>query len=90
MKANEFNGKLDDKSISILQEMSNYIPKKNSIDALSTRASHVIVSAISLLESFDKTCTVEEVEYLEKKLFNSIKSRDPEKFSRLLKKLKED
>lgn len=75
---------------SILESLTNIVPEKNKIDVLSSRASHVIQSAINLLEDINKYCGKEEAEYLEKKLYNSIKSREPDKFARMIGKFKDE
>ena len=74
---------------SILHEISNYVPKKNKADLIEARANHVISSAIFLIELIDESYSGEEAEQLKKRLLSSIKSNDPSKFIRSIRKVKE-
>lgn len=88
MKASDIGVNLDNKTESLLESLVNHATSKSKEQQLEARSSHVIQAAINLLESISKTCTEEDAEYLERKFFNSIKTRDPAKFSRMLRKIK--
>lgn len=88
MRANEF--KVDKKVGSILEEITELYPVKSRAESLSSRADHLIQSAINLLEDFKSHLGEEQADYLEKKLLNSIKAREPEKFARLFRKSQND
>lgn len=81
---------LDPKASSILNELTEFVNKKNKIDMLETRASHVIQAAIHLIESIEAICDKDDAEYLEKKFYNSIKGRDSSKFARMIRKFKKE
>lgn len=73
---------------SILEELENLPLKKDKCNIVESRASHVIQSAVNLInfirESYDQA-TAEE---LEKRLINSIRTQDPAKFVRGIRKTK--
>jgi len=51
-----------------------------------SRASNVIASAIRLMEQIDSMYDKEQSEDLQRKLLNAIRLRDPNKFSRSVKR----
>lgn len=76
------------RSRSILEEISSYVPQKNKEDLIEARAQHIIVSAINLLESIDESFTPEEAEALKKRFVSSIRGSDPNRFTRMVKRIK--
>jgi len=76
------------RSRSILEEISTYVPQKSREDLIEARAQHIIVSAINLLESIDESFTVEEAEALKKRFVSSIRGSDPNRFTRMVKRLR--
>ena len=76
------------KSRSILEEISTYGPQKSKEDLIEARAQHIIVSAINLLESIDEHFSVEEAESLKKRFVSSIRGSDPNRFTRMVKRIK--
>lgn len=56
---------------------------------IESRASNVIASAIRLLEQIDEMYDGEQAENLQRKLLNSIRLRDPKKFTRSVKRADE-
>jgi hypothetical protein len=72
---------------SILEEISQSVPKSSREALIESRASHVISSALNLIdmlyESYDENTAGE----LSRRLVNSIKSSDPAKFERGIRKL---
>ena len=76
------------RSRSILEEISTYVPHKNKEDLIKARAQHIIVSAINLLESIDETFSPEEAEALKKRFVSSIRGSDPNRFTRMVKRIK--
>lgn len=89
MKISDFHN-LENKTKTILEEINDFIPSKNTEDAIESRANHVISSAVRLLESIKENFDSETADILEKRLLSSIKSADPRKFIRTIRKLKED
>ena len=76
------------KSRSILEEISTYVPQKNKEDLIEARAQHIIASAINLLESIDNSFSVEDAEALKKRFVSSIRGADPNRFTRMVKRIK--
>lgn len=72
---------------SILEEISQSVPQSNREALIESRASHVITSALNLIdmlyESYDENTAGE----LSRRLINSIKSSDPAKFERGIRKV---
>lgn len=76
------------RSRSILEEISTYVPQKSKEDLIEARAQHIIVSAINLLESIDESFSPEEAEALKKRFVSSIRGSDPNRFTRMVKRIK--
>lgn len=76
------------RSRSILEEISTFVPAKNKEDLIEARAQHIIVSAINLLESLEGTFSQDEVEILKKRFISSIRGGDPNRFTRMVKRIK--
>ncbi len=76
------------RSKSILEEISSYVPQKSKEDVIEARAQHIIASAINLLETIDETFTHDEAEALKKRFVSSIRGADPNRFTRMVKKIK--
>ena len=72
---------------SILEEISQSVPQNNREALIESRASHVISSALNLIdmlyESYDENTAGE----LSRRLINSIKSSDPAKFERGIRRI---
>lgn len=76
------------KSKSILEEISSYVPHKCREDIIESRAQHIIVSAINLLESIDESFSPEDAESLKRRFVSSIRGSDPSRFTRMVKRIK--
>lgn len=76
------------RSRSILEEISTYVPQKSKEDIIESRAQHIIVSAINLLESIDEAFSPEDAEALKKRFVSSIRGSDPNRFTRMVKRIK--
>ena len=76
------------KSRSILEEISAFVPQKSKEELIEARAQHIIVSAINLLESIDDNFTPAEAEMLKKRFVSSIRGADPNRFTRMVKRVK--
>ena len=72
---------------SILSELNQISVDRDRDYSVENRADHVINSAINLLEQIDKYYDSETAKDLSNRLVNSIKGRDPAKFSRRIKKV---
>ena len=74
---------------SILDELSSLTINKNSGFVLESRANHIINSAINLINQIRETYDTPEAEELERRLLNSIRMQEPQKFVRGLRKINE-
>lgn len=82
------------KTRSILEELDTiykdrYAELSERRYVIESRASNVIASAIRLLEQIDELYDGEQAENLQRKLLNSIRLRDPRKFTRSVKRADE-
>ena len=74
---------------SLLEELNNVANKKNSEAVIESRANHVINSAINLLSTIKENFTPDQAYELERRLLNSIRAGDPNKFIRGIRKLRD-
>jgi len=81
---------LQKKTRSILEELDSLRLQKDRENLVESRANHVIQGAINLIAFIRENYTVEQAEELERRLLNSIRSQDASKFSRGVKRLKNE
>lgn len=74
---------------SLLEELNSISVKKNSEAVIESRATHVIDSAINLLNLIKEHYSPEDAYELERRLINSIKGADPAKFVRSIRRLRD-
>ena len=74
---------------SLLEELNDISTSWNSEFIIENRASHVINSAINLIKLLHEYFDPEVAADLEKRMINSIRSSDPKKFTRGIKKIRE-
>jgi hypothetical protein len=75
------------KTRSILEEINAMSPKRDRRQLVEANAEQVIVTAINLIEMINETFDVETAADLNKRLINSIRTKDPRKFKRGVSKL---
>ena len=75
---------------SLLEELNSIADKKHSEAIIESRAAHVIDSAINLLKLIKENYSPEEAYELERRLVNSIKGSDPNKFIRSIRRLRDN
>jgi len=75
---------------SLLEELNSISEKKNSEAIIEARATHVIDSAINLLALIKENFSAEDAYELERRLINSIKGGDPAKFTRSIRRLRDN
>jgi hypothetical protein len=75
------------KTRSILQELNNFAHTRNTELLTESRATNIINSAINLIESFYANYDEETAGELERRLINSIKGRDTQRFVRGIRKV---
>ena len=78
------------KTRSLLEELNDFAVSKKSENVVESRANHVIESAINIVEMIRSSFDSDTAQDLEKRFYNSIKSGDPAKFMRGIKKIKAD
>lgn len=71
---------------SLLEELDSMYIERDRHQLVESRGSNIIQSAINLLEMIDRTYSSEQAENLQRKLLNAIRTRDPERFCRSVKK----
>lgn len=71
---------------SILTEIDSIAKSENKSLLVESRANHLISSAINLFEFIQNNFSEEQSAVLERKLFNAIKSRNPDKFTKAVKR----
>jgi len=76
------------KTRSLLEELNDFAVTKRAENVVESRANHVIESAINIVEMIRTNFEGETAQDLEKRFYNSIKSGDPTKFMRGIKKIK--
>jgi len=74
---------------SILQELNSYAAKKDVELIVESRALHVINGAINILDMVRENFPEEVALDLERRLINSIRGSDPDKFRRGIRKIQE-
>jgi hypothetical protein len=75
---------------SLLEELNNISKKRNSEEIIESRATHVIDSAINLLNLIRENYTPEQAYELERRMINSIKGGDSSKFVRSIRRVRDN
>ena len=75
---------------SLLEELNHFADRKDRSYLLESRANNVIASAIHLVEMIDETYSAEDANDLKKRLFNAIKTSDPRKFTRGIRRIQNE
>jgi hypothetical protein len=78
------------KTRSLLEELESISNHKDVDHLIENRANNIISSAIHLVELMKRHYSEDKVELLEKKLLSAIKSKDQQRFSKSLRKKKDD
>jgi hypothetical protein len=77
-----------DKINSFIDELDRFVPAKSKHTVIESRASHIIASAINLVQLIRESYPEEDAQDLIKRLHRSIMSEDERKFLRKIKDLK--
>lgn len=75
---------------SILDEISTMVPSHDKNLVIESRANHIINSAINLIQMIKETYDSEDADELERRLINSIRGKDANKFIRGLRRIKDE
>jgi len=78
------------KTRSLLDELDIFVSKKDNNSLIENRANNVIKSAINLLEHIRQNYDAETAANLEKRLLNSIRTGEPEKFTRGIRRARRE
>ena len=75
---------------SLLEELNDIAVRKDTEAMIESRATHMIDSAINLLQLIKENFSPEDAYELERRLINSIKNGDSSKFIRSIRKLRDN
>ena len=78
------------KTRSLLDELDTFVTKRDNNSLIESRANNVIKSAINLLEHIRQYYDAETAANLEKRLLNSIRTGEPEKFTRGIRRVRRE
>lgn len=76
------------KTRSILEELDSYALHKDKANLVESRAAHVIQGAINLISYIRENYDVDQAEELERRLINSIRGQDAQKFVRGIRRIR--
>ena len=77
------------KFANILEELDRFVPDRDKHLVIESRARNVIASAINLVQLINETFGDEDADELFRRLINSIKGEDENKFIRKIREFKE-
>ena len=89
-KYNKLELNLQKRARSILYELDTLIVHKDRENLVESRATHVIQGAINLINYIRENYDAEQAGELERRLLNSIRTQEPEKFKRGVRRLRSD
>jgi hypothetical protein len=75
---------------SILDELDTLLVHKDRENLVESRASHVIQGAINLINYIRENYDAEQAGELERRLLNSIRTQEPDKFRRGVRKMRDE
>ncbi len=75
---------------SILTELDELLTHKDKENLLESRANNIINGAINLIKYIRENYDAEQAGELERRLLNAIKGQDPAKFTRGIRKIKDE
>ena len=75
---------------SILDELDTLLVHKDRENLMESRASHVIQGAINLINYIRENYESVQAEELERRLLNSIRTQEPEKFKRGVRRMRSE
>jgi hypothetical protein len=81
---------LQKRARSILDELDTLLVHKDRENLVESRATHVIQGAINLINYIRENYSAEQAGELERRLINSIRTQEPEKFKRGVRRLKSE
>lgn len=75
---------------SILTELDELLTHKDKDNLLESRANNIINGAINLIKYIRENYEADQAGELERRLLNAIKGQDPSKFTRGIRKIKDE
>ena len=75
---------------SILDELDTLLVHKDRENLVESRASHVIQGAINLINYIRENYDPAQADELERRLINSIRTQEPEKFKRGVRRMRSE
>jgi hypothetical protein len=75
---------------SLLEEINNLAPVRDKGEIVASRGANAISSLINIMEMIDSNYDSDTAQDLHKRILLSIKNRDPERFNRGVKKLRNE
>lgn len=78
------------KARSILDELDTLLVHKDRENLVESRASNVIAGAINLINYIRENYDAEQAGELERRLINSIRTQEPEKFKRGVRRMRSE
>ena len=75
---------------SILSELDELLVHKDKTNLIESRANNIINGAINLINHIRENFDAEAAGELERRFLNAIKGQDPSKFTRGIRKLKDE
>ena len=78
------------KARSILDELDTLLVHKDRENLVESRASNVIAGAINLINYIRENYEPEQANELERRLLNSIRTQEPEKFKRGVRRMRSE
>jgi hypothetical protein len=81
---------LQKKARSILDELDTLLVHKDRENLVESRASHVIQGAINLIKYIRENYDAAQADELERRLINSIRTQEPEKFKRGVRRFRSE
>lgn len=76
------------RNLSLMEELEQFAQERDRDSFIESRAVNLVSGVQNLLELIDQTYSEENAHDLKKRLLNGVKSGDPEKFRRGVKKVK--
>lgn len=73
-----------------MEELESIGNNRDTSHIIESRGHNIITSAINLIEMINKNYSPEQAEILERKLLSAIKSKDQSRFSKSLRKNREN
>ena len=74
----------------MLEEINDLAPARDKDNLLASRGENAITALINIMEMIDVNYDVETAQDLQKRILLSSKNRDPERFNRGVKKLRNE